>query len=198
MRGFRRRGQRGQSLVEFTLVVPIILTMAMSIAEFGMAFGSNMTMIEATREGARVGAVLANGDGYGCPGYTDANSVDPQIVAAVQRAIESPGSGVKLANVDWIHIYKADSSGGPIAGTINSWTPTSPGGGTAACGVNLDFVQGTVNWQASTRVSVVPADSIGVAIQYRYQLFTPLSALTHLFGLNQITMVDSTVMALEP
>ena len=72
------------------------------------------------------------------------------------------------------------------------------GGGTAACGVNLDFVQGSVGWNASARTDVLPADSLGVSIQYRYHLFTPLSSLTGLFGASTIVMVDSTVMDLEP
>ena len=45
---------------------------------------------------------------------------------------------------------------------------------------------------------MLPSDSIGVIIQYHYKLFTPLSAVTGLFGTNNITMVDSTVMDLEP
>ena len=96
-RGFHfrdRRHSRGQSLVEFTLVVPVIMMMALTIAEFGVAFGTNMTLIEATREGARVGAVLSNGSGNnGLPGCTGAANVDPQIILAVQRVVESPGSG---------------------------------------------------------------------------------------------------------
>lgn len=197
---FGRARQRGQSLVEFTMILPIVLTMTMSIAEFGVAFGTNMSMEEATREGARVGAVLVNGaSSFGCPGYTGAANVDPQIVAAVQRAIESPGSGISLAHVDWIHIYKADANGNPVAGTINEWTvaPTL-GTGPTVCGVHLDFVQGMVGWPAAGRTSTLPATSIGVSVKYEYQLFTPLSALTGLFGVHTITMVDSTSMALEP
>ena len=200
LRRYRRLGQRGQSLVEFTMIVPIILMMALTIAEFGVAFGTNMTMIEATRSGARVGAILVDGaDSLGCPGYVGAANVDPQIVAAVQRTIESPNSGIALANVDWIHIYQADANGNPVAGTINEWkVSSSPGGGPLVCGVHLDFSPGPVNWPASGRASVLPANSIGVSVQYRYKLFTPLSALTGLFGLSQITMVDSTAMDFEP
>jgi Flp pilus assembly protein TadG len=201
MRFFRRRGQRGQSLVEFTMVIPIIMTMALTIAEFGVAFGTNMSLIEATREGARVGAVLVNGsNSFGCPGSPGAANVDPQIVASVQRVIESPGSGVTLANVDWVRIYKADATGNPIAGTTNEWRlKLSTDSATAVCGVNLDFVpSSTGSWTAASRNSTLPVSSIGVSIEYRYRLFTPLSALTGLIGLNTITMVDSTTMALEP
>jgi hypothetical protein len=205
MRIFKRRPglgsrlQRGQSMVEFTMVLPVILTLTLAIAEFGVAFGTNMTMIEATREGSRVGAILVDGsNSFGCPGYPGSANVDPQIVAAVQRAIESPGSGIKLSSVDFIEIFQADAAGNPVAGKINTWTPTSLGGGPLVCGVHLDFIQGTVGWNASVRANTLPVQAIGVRIQYRYRLFTPLAAVTGLFGLNQITMVDTTSMDFEP
>ena len=204
IRLFRRRGNRGgrgQSLVEFTMILPIFMALAMTIAEFGVAFGTNMTMVEATREGARVGAVLVDGsNGFGCPGYSGSASVDYQIIAAVQRAIESPNSGIALANVDWIKIYQSDGTGNPVAGTTSTWTvaPTL-GTGQTVCGVALDFLQtGTGTWPASSRNNVLPVQSIGVSLQYRYQLFTPVFALMQMFGVHQITMNDSTVMALEP
>jgi hypothetical protein len=59
-------------------------------------------------------------------------------------------------------------------------------------------VPGAISWPASTRSSALPAQSIGVSVQYRYQLFTPMAALMHLVGVTQITMRDSTVMALQP
>jgi hypothetical protein len=197
MRALGRRRQRGQSLAEFTLILPIILAMAFSIAEFGVAYGTNMTLIEATREGARVGAVLANGsNSVGCPGATGALSVDPQVILAVERAIESPGSGITLTKIDWVDIFKSNATGGETT-FVNRWTPAL-GGGPTICGVKLDFVQGAVNWPAASRSSTLPADSLGVLIQYHYTLFTPLSAVTGLFGTHDITMVDSTVMDIEP
>jgi hypothetical protein len=204
MRLFRRRGNRGsraQSLVEFTMIIPILMTLTLTIAEFGVAFGTNMTMVEATREGARVGAVLVNGaSSFGCTGFTGSTNVDPQIIAAVQRAIESPGSGITLANVDWIHIYEVDKNGNVVANTTNEWkVKKSTDATTAVCGVNLDFAAPTTApWPASSRNSTLPVASIGVAIQYEYQPFTPLFAIADLVGIHQITMVDSTVMALEP
>jgi len=197
--GPRSRRQRAQSLVEFTMIIPILMTMSLSVAEFGVAYGTNMSMIEATREGARVGAVLVDGSrSLGLPSCpTGASTVDPQIVLAVQRAIESPGSGITLANVDWIKIYEVDTSTNlPVSAHVNQWTYT--GSTSTYCGLTLDFIQGTVNWDPSSRSSTLPVSAIGVSIQYRYQLFTPLSALTGLFGVHQITMDDATVMDLEP
>jgi Flp pilus assembly protein TadG len=195
----RRTGrQRGQALVEFTLILPIILILVLSMAEIGLAIGNNMSLELATREGARVGASLANGGGTpGCGTGQSPNAatVDPQIIASVERALSSSGSGVDMSKVDYVHIYESNSDGSE--GLTNVWT-YSAGGGPVVGGIRLDFVQGTVAWQVCSRTSAPPPDSIGVSISYRYKLITPLSILTGMFGANQITMVDRTIMALEP
>jgi len=173
------------------MILPIMMTMALTVAEFGVAFGTNMTIMQATKEGARVGAVLGDGSSVlgSCTDLTPANSVDPQIIAAVQRTIESPGSGIVLANVDWIKIYKYGD-----AAKENTWTP---GNGGTKCGVKMDFVEGSHPWLPSDRTTS-PAVSIGVKIQYHYRLFTPLAAISGLIGFSEILMSDSTVMAIEP
>jgi hypothetical protein len=179
------------------MIIPILMTLVLGIAEFGVAIGTNMTLIEATREAARVGAVLVSGaNSFGCVGATGSLSVDPQIVAAVQRVVESPGSGINKANVTSITIYKADTNGDDTLGLHNVWAPGS--GQPPICGVALDFKPSTTTWDASLRTNTLPAGSIGVKIVYNYKFFTPLASLTGLFGASQITMVDQTVMAFEP
>lgn len=49
-----RRRTRGQSLVEFAVVLPIFLLILSGILDFGFLLYSRMTVISATREGARV------------------------------------------------------------------------------------------------------------------------------------------------
>ena len=58
-----------------------------------MAIGTNMSLVLATREGARVGASLVNGGGaLGCgAGSPREPLVDPQIIASVERGLTSPG-----------------------------------------------------------------------------------------------------------
>ena len=48
------RDQRGQSTVEFALVVPILLLLVLGIMEFGRAYSSNLALQNAVREGARL------------------------------------------------------------------------------------------------------------------------------------------------
>lgn len=50
-------GNRGQSLVEFAIALPVLLAIVIGIFEFGMAWNQRQVVTNAAREGARV-AVL--------------------------------------------------------------------------------------------------------------------------------------------
>lgn len=51
------KNQKGQSLMEFAIILPLILLIIMGIAQFGMMFNSFLAVQNATREGARLGIV---------------------------------------------------------------------------------------------------------------------------------------------
>lgn len=53
-------GERGQALVEFTLIIPIFLLLVFAIVDFGMGLYSWITVTNAAREGARLGTVGAD------------------------------------------------------------------------------------------------------------------------------------------
>ena len=53
----RRRAQRGQSLVEFAFVLPIIILVIVAFVEIGRAVFAFNTIANAARQGARVAAV---------------------------------------------------------------------------------------------------------------------------------------------
>jgi Flp pilus assembly protein TadG len=57
--GRPRKGEDGQSLVEFALVLPIFLLVLFAIVDFGMAFHAWITVTNSAREGARIGSVHA-------------------------------------------------------------------------------------------------------------------------------------------
>lgn len=52
--------QRGQALVEFALVVPILCLLLFGIIEYGRILNAQMLITNASREGARRGAVGDN------------------------------------------------------------------------------------------------------------------------------------------
>ena len=162
----RRTGQRGQSLVEFAMVVTVMMLLLLGMLEFGFVFDHHLTIEYASREGARTGSALANGGGVvGCGTGQSPNaaSVDKQIIAAVQRVLTSPGSPVVPSRVGTIKLYKATSTGAISGSSVNTWV-YSAGAGPVVDGKAIDFVQsGGTGWAACLRNNGTPADSIGVS-----------------------------------
>ncbi len=56
----RIKGEKGQSLVEFAIVLPILLIILGGIIDFGWIFYNNLAISNCTREGARFAVVNAN------------------------------------------------------------------------------------------------------------------------------------------
>jgi len=52
------RGERGQALVEFALVLPLLALLLVAIIDFGLALNARIQVANAVREGARVGSVV--------------------------------------------------------------------------------------------------------------------------------------------
>ncbi len=196
----RRTDQRGQGLVEFSMLVPVFMLILLGLLEFGFIFDQQMTLAYGTREGARSGAAF----GAGNTSSMVCADVDKNIVAAVQRVLKGPGSRLTLAGSTQIQLYKATSSGAISGGNVNTWTYT-PGSGPTVDGQPLDFSPASTIWSACGRKTdgtvANPPDSIGVSINYTYQFVTPLSMIMAFFGPNgpaSLPISDRTIMALNP
>jgi Flp pilus assembly protein TadG len=180
-------GERGQAMVEFTLVLPVFLLILLGTLEYGAAMDHRTAMAYAVREGARVGASLGKGG-------SNPTGVDPAIVAAVQRGLTDP---ILIEDITSIEIFKADPSTGPntgkpMPGKINKYDRAG----------NL---VGTAGWPATTRVQGLGlnGDSIGVTVRYDFHPVTPLASVIGLiFGGNPpyttLPMSDTAVIHLEP
>jgi len=192
----RSERQRGQSLVEFSMIVTVMMLMLLGMLEFGFVFDQHLTLEYASREGARVGAALGNGTSS-----VPCANVDQNVVAAVQRVISSPGSRVTESRVSEIRIYKSTSTGAQSGSSYNAWIYAA-GQGPTVDGKALDFKNTTSNWAACSRSNAATSpDSIGVRVSYTYVPVTPLSAVMDFFGGGgpaTIPITDKTVMALNP
>jgi len=54
------RNEKGQSLVEFAILLPVLLLLLMGILEFGLMLNSYLTINNSAREGARLGIVAGS------------------------------------------------------------------------------------------------------------------------------------------
>lgn len=202
----RHDDERGQGLVEFSLVIPLVILIVVSVAELGLAFGNLHTVGYGSREGARVGSALATGDVVDCSGGPDPVLVDATLVSAIQRILKSPGSGIDISAVQEIRIFKATNGGAESSGQVNVWQYTGersgpevdPGPGVEKIDFNL---VGTNAWPACGRDnSAGTPDSIGVTVVYRYDFVTPLPSVINAItgGAFSVDLTETTVMALNP
>lgn len=203
------RSKRGQSVVEFALILPVIMFLLLGMIELGFAINHNTSIVTATRQGARVGSELV--DGYRKCRLTDdttSQSVDTQIVAAVEGALVSPGSPVAVTQVTKIEIFQYDTDHATrVAGKVNTWVKAVDAYG-APNGTpipnttqKLYFKSNDATpppWRAYTRCGSATAQSIGVSITYTYKFITPLGGLITAFASGQLTISDQTIMAMEP
>ncbi len=56
-----KKDQRGQSIVELALILPVLLILFMGVIEFGRIFHNYLIITNASREGARI-AILGKSD----------------------------------------------------------------------------------------------------------------------------------------
>jgi len=86
------RGGRGQSLVEFALILPVLVILILGIVDFGMGLRSYISLTNATREGARFAAIGSTAGAYptDCDG-----TINTSVIGRVCVALE----GLQLSNV---------------------------------------------------------------------------------------------------
>ena len=203
--GAGHRRERGQALVELSLILPLFLVILSGMLEFGIAFSHNMTLEYATREGTRAGAALANGKGNTTTCNTTNGGIDAQIVAAVQRVLMAAGSPISINQITSVSIWKSTAAGAPTAGFVNVWAYTGPNTGPTVDGQRIAFTQSSQQWAPCSRypgiIGINAPDSVGVSVVYNYAYKTPLAPILGLFGGAQsatLTMTDQSVMALNP
>ena len=78
-----RTREAGTSIVEMTIVLPLLLLLVFAIGDFGIAYTRWVSLTNAAREGARVGVVFRN--------PCDSGTVEGEIQATVSDFADSSG-----------------------------------------------------------------------------------------------------------
>lgn len=88
---------RGQSLVEFAFVVPILIILVFGIIDFGVGLHSWITVTNAAREGARLGAVHGTQAEVITRVHDRASNLDQaNLDVVVTNAEGDPGQAVRV------------------------------------------------------------------------------------------------------
>lgn len=106
MRG--RGGAAGQSTVEFALILPVFLMIAVGTIQFGQVFFNYAKLLRSTQEGARYGTVMHNTDnqitarvrqvspGGNADGVSIATTLSPTNNGTTSAANRGPGNVVTV------------------------------------------------------------------------------------------------------
>ena len=150
---FRRRsigsGERGQSMVEFALILPLFLVFIFAVMEIGRAWSAKQSLTIAAREGARILAMP-----YGLEPAYKYKSEDEVINAAREAVIDSM-NGLGTPVVDSTVIETARILPG-LDGVFN--TP--------------DDVKEV--YHGSLSPPVARGDRVGIFIKYKFETPAPV------------------------
>ena len=144
-----RRGSRGAAIVEFALILPLLSMMLMGMLTGGMALNRKQELTNATREGARFGATLAE---HQCEPVSECSGLTwAQLVqsVAVQRSNGSvAAAGVCVALVS-----------GP------GWAPVATDSThTTAGGLNPCYIDNSSDTDKRVQVSVTRSDRLEAVV----------------------------------
>jgi TadE-like protein len=89
-RGGQYTGVRGQSLVEFSLVLPIFLLIIIGLIEFSLAFHGLLSINFASRDAALFAAEMSSDSGSDCV-----------ILASIEEDVDTPA---REAGIDEVRV----------------------------------------------------------------------------------------------
>src|SRR2546425_5689311 len=140
---FRRGEERGQALVEFALLLPLLLLLIVGIIEFSFVWNSRNTVLFASRDGSMLAAEGGSNDGTDCV-----------VLNRIENDVVSPSNALRLQQVQ---IYWSDRNGDQIGANQNVYTRsgstscTYPDGNT----ITVPYTLTTAGYLESARCSVL-------------------------------------------
>ncbi|MDQ2933972.1 MAG: pilus assembly protein [Chloroflexota bacterium] len=183
------RSARGQSLLEFALIFPIVLILIIGMIEFAFAFNAILSVNFASRDAALLAAEAASSAGSDCV-----------ILAKIEDDVSVPA---KAKQIQQVRIFWTDSNGTEKAANVYSRTAsttcTFPDGST----ITVPYTATSVGYPVSARCGVIAGcggshpglDTIGVAIHYHHNWITGIPAV---FSWAAIDFTRSNAMRMEP
>ena len=163
MRFIRRDKEKGASLVEVGIVLPMLVVLAVGLAEVGFLVIDYVTVTNAARSGARTGSTAAD---------------DPGADAAILEVVEEDICNLRFGDLNSvkISIYEPQADGSmPTlpSSLINEYTNS----GSLLCGsIGHGFsCSNGCPWAPTSRDNSLPSvDEIGIQIEYDHQTITGL------------------------
>lgn len=118
----RWRGQLGQSLVEFSLIIPLLLILVFGVIDFGMGLRAYISVSQATREAARFGSIGSNPGTFTAGGSGECNgSTTTTVVGRVCSTLD----GLGLTNIQSVSVQSCTTASPAVCSTATLANMTS-------------------------------------------------------------------------
>ena len=184
------RSERGQALVEFALILPILLLVVIGLIEFSFVWNSRNTILFASRDGSMLAAEGGSIDGTDCV-----------VLNRIESDVVSPAKSIQIQQVV---IYWSDRNGDQVGANQNvysrtgSTTCTYPDGST----ITVPYAIATSGYIESARCDVLAGcggshttvDIVGVQVTYRHNWLTSFARITG----SGVTFTETTITRVEP
>ena len=99
------RRQRGQSLVEFSIILPVFFLLVAGMFDFGLGIYSDLTLVNAAREGARLGVI------------------DPGNTSAIETRVRAMADNLDPAKLNVTITCERPSGGTYVSCSNPKWQP---------------------------------------------------------------------------
>ena len=157
-----RRGERGQALIEFAFVLPIILVFLLGLVDFGIAIDRREVLQHSVYEGSR----------KAIPGATVEDIMDRTVVQSQGLLDGAPYECPAVASPSICVCYKDSDSNGTInagddvrVSAYYTYRFSAGGGGMLkAFGVSDDLLSIALTPEAESRLANGPLSSPGFAV----------------------------------
>lgn len=91
-----RARERASAAVEFALVLPLVLTMALALLQVGLLAMDQLVVLESARAGAREAAVSTDDEDARQAAIDEAATLDPALIDVAVQRDEGDGSAVTV------------------------------------------------------------------------------------------------------
>jgi Flp pilus assembly protein TadG len=184
------RSEKGQAIVEFAMLLPVLVLLLIGLMEFSLVWNSRNTVLFASRDGSMIAAEGGSLDGTDCV-----------VLQRIESDVVSPSTALRIQQIS---IYWSDRNGDQIGTNENIYTRTGstsctyPDGNT----ITVPYTLVTAGYLESARCSVLAGcggshtsvDTIGVRVTYQHFWLTSFVR----FAGNSVTFTEASITRAEP